>query len=194
MAVLWRSGESSGTPDARYRPDGDPAPVVSGVAGQKNTFLEKHLRICNPMPTEIEMKQIVKKVYDDRQKSKNSSVKSVTGQSKTKQQIYGGLTPSANSTYFIDLAGFQETNAWIEKNVTASNKHAQVPILGSGVVVTYDSTNASYTVSKAGKVKLSIAVGNSTDFETPRGLTLTMQSKIVYHWGGIVPPPAPPTS
>lgn len=187
MAVLWRSNESTGTPDFRYREDSDPSPTVTGVAGQKNTFLEKHLRICDPMPSESDMKNIVKKVFDDRQKSKNAPVQSVTGPTKTKQQIYGGIKPPANSTYFIGLAGFQETNAWIEKNVTTSDKHAQVPILGNGVVVTYDDATATYSVTKAGKVKLSIAVGNSSGFEGERGQALTMQSKVVYHWGGVVP-------
>ena len=133
------------------------------------------------------MKNIVKAVYDDRQKSKNSLVKSVTGPSdKTKQQLYGGIKPPANSTYFIGLAGFQETNAWIEQHVNASNKHAEVPILGNGTVVTYDNTSGGYTVTKVGNIKLSIAVGGSTDFQGERGQTLSMQSKVVYHWGGVV--------
>lgn len=188
MAVLWRSNETTGSAGARYREDGDSSPAVLGVTGQKNTFLEKHLRICNPLPSEAEMKTIVKKLYDDRQKSKNSLVKSVTGPSdKTKQQLYGGIKPPANSTYFIGLAGIQETNAWIEKNVIASNKHAEVPILGDGVAVTYNNVTGTYAVIKAGKIKLSIAVGNATDFEGGRGQTLSMQSKVVYHWGGVVP-------
>jgi hypothetical protein len=187
MAVLWRSNENTDSPDARYREDSDPSPAVPGVAGQKNTFLEKHLRIRDPLPSEEDMKKIVKKVYDDRQKNKNSPVQSVTGPSdKTKQQLYGGIKPPANSTYFIGLAGFQETNAWIEKNVTTSNKHAEVPILGDGVVVTYDDATKTYVTTKAGKIKLSIAVGNTTDFEGSRGQTLSMESKIVYHWGGVV--------
>jgi len=186
MAVLWRSNENTGAPDARYREDGDASPTVAGVAGQKNTFLEKHLRICNPLPSEDQMKQIVKQVYDDRQKAKNALVPSVTGPSKPKQQIYGGIKPPASSTYFIGLAGFQETNAWIEQNVSASNKHAEVPILGDGVAMTYDPTTMTYQTTKAGKIKLSIAVGGSTDFEGSRGEQLSMQSKVVYHWGGVV--------
>ena len=185
MAVLWRSNESN-SPDFRYREDSDPSPTVTGVAGQKNTFLEKHLRICEPLPSEADMKTIVKKVFDDRQQNKNVMVQSVTGPSKTKQQLYGNIKPPANSTFFIGLAGFQETNAWIEANISASNKHAEVPILGNGVVVTYNDSTATYTVTNAGKVKLSIAVGGSTDFEGSRGETLSMQSKIVYHWGGVV--------
>lgn len=187
MAVLWRSNEEKGDPDFRYREDSDPTPPVPGLVGQKNTFLEKHLRICDPLPSEDDMKRIVKKVFDDRQKSKNSKVQSVTGPSdKTKQQIYGGIVPPANSTYFIGLAGFQETNAWIEKNVSSSDKHVQIPILGNGVVVTYDNATTNYTITKAGKVKVSVAVGNSTDFEGSRGQELSMQSKVVYHWGGVV--------
>jgi cytochrome oxidase Cu insertion factor (SCO1/SenC/PrrC family) len=187
MAVLWRSNENTSDPDARYREDNDPSPAVAGVAGQKNTFLEKHLRICDPLPSEEDMKKIVKKVYDDRQRSKSSRVQSVTGPSdKTKQQLYGGIKPPANSTYFIGLAGFQETNAWIEKNVSASNKHAEVPILGDGVVVTYDNSTMTYAITKAGKIRLSVAVGNSTDFEGSQGQALSIQSKIVYHWGGTV--------
>lgn len=187
MAVLWRSNESTSGPDARYRNDGDPSPTVSGAAGQKNTFLEKHLRICDPLPSEAQMKEIVKKVFDDRQKSKGSLVKSVTGPSdKTKQQLYGGIKPPANSTYFVSLAGFQETNAWIEKNVTTSNKHAEVPILGGGVVVTYDNVTGTYAITKAGKIKLSIGVGSSTDFMDSKSHTLNMKSKVVYHWGGVV--------
>jgi hypothetical protein len=187
VAVLWRSNEGSGAADARYRADSDPSPVVTGKAAEKNTFVEKHLRISDPLPTEAEMKAIVKKIYDDRQKGPNQFVQSVNGPSdKKKQQLYGSIKPPANSTFFIGLAGFQETNAWIEKNVTSSNAHVQVPILGNGVVVTYDGATNSYSIVKAGKFKASIAVGATASFEGERGNALTMQSKIVYHWGGTV--------
>src|SRR5699024_9355317 len=154
MAVFWRSNENTGAPDARYRAEYGPTPLVAGAAGQKNTFLEKHLRICNPLPSEAEMKRIVKQVYDDRQKAKTAKVKSVAGPSdKTKKQLYGNIKPPANSTYFVELAGFQETNAWIEKNINASSTHAQVPILGGGVVVTYKKNNNTYDVRRAGMIK-----------------------------------------
>ncbi len=189
MAVLWRSMENKGVIDARYREDSDASPSLTGKVSQKNTFLEKHLRICDPLPSEIDMKAIVKQVSDDRQKSKNSTVPSVTGVTdKTKKDLYGSLKPGANTTLFIGLAGFQETNAWIEKNVTAST-HAEVPILGNGVVVTYDRTTSTYSVVKSGKLKLSIAVGNEASFTPNEESTLTgqltMQSKVVYHFGGL---------
>src|SRR5579872_774251 len=117
MAVLWRSMENKGKIDERYRDDTDPSPALKFK--DKNTFMEKHVRICDPLPSEADMKAIVKKIYDDRQKSKNVKVPSVTGATyKTKQDIYGGLTPPGNSTLFIGLAGFQEINAWIEKYIT----------------------------------------------------------------------------
>lgn len=187
MAVLWRSNENTGAPDARYREDGDASPAVPGAAGQKNTFLEKHLRICDPLPSEADMKNIVQKVLGDRNKNQNVPVPSVSGPSKPKKQLYGSIKPHANSIYFIGPASFEETNAWIERFVTSSNAHAEVPILGNGVVVTYHD-NGTSSVVKAGKIKLSIAVGNSTDFKGERGEQLSMQSKVVYHWGGLVSP------
>lgn len=187
MAVLWRSNEHKGVIDFSYRPASDPASSPTGAGGNKNTFLEKHLRICSPLPDEADMKNAVKAVFDDRRKSKNAAVRSVSGLSKPKKEIYGTIKPPANSTYFIGPAGFQETNAWIERYVTASSTHAEVPILGDGVVVTYHDDTATYTVAKSGKIKLSIAVGDVTTFKDSRGKPLSMQSKVVYHWGGLVP-------
>ncbi len=190
MAVLWRSNENKAAPDARYRETGEASPAVTGVAGQKNTFLEKHLRICDPMPSEAEMKQAVKNIFDARKQNNSVLVPSVSGPSKPKQELYGKIKPPANSTYFIGLAGFQETNAWIEANVLTSDKHAEVPILGNGTVVTYDGV--TYTVVKAGKIRLSIAVGAEAQFvarsDGIEGAKLSMASKIVYHWGGVVTP------
>jgi hypothetical protein len=183
--------ENKGAVDVRYRETDDAFPALKGKINEKNTFLEKHLRICHPMPSEAQMKAVVKQIYDYRQKGKKSKVASATGAKfKTKQEVFGGLTPEANTTLFINLAGFQETNAWIEKHISSTNKHAQVPILGNGTVVTYDSKTNTYSVKKAGKLILSIAVGKDASFLPKEDSSvkgpLSMNSKVVYHFGGVV--------
>jgi hypothetical protein len=183
--------ENQGSIDARYRDAADPSPAVSGNAANKNTFMEKHVRICDPLPSEARMKEIVKQIFDDRHKSPGSKVPSVTGATyKSKKDIYGTIKPPANTTLFIGLAGFQEINAWIEKFVTVSNAHAEVPILGNGTVVTYNTDGSYSPVVKTGKLKLSIAVGADASFLPNKGSdlkgALNMQSKIVYHFHGTV--------
>lgn len=184
MAVLWRGNEhGGGTPDARYRQDGDATPALPGQFGAKNTFFEKHVRVSAKLPPVDEMKTAVKAIYDARHKSPGTLVASVAGPQKKKKELFGGIKPPANTTLFVTLQGFQEINAWIEKNVPASVQHKAVPILGGGHLVTYHGATNSFTVTTAGTMTLDIRVGAPTGFATERGQPETMQSKIVYHLG-----------
>lgn len=179
MAVLWRNNENSGTPDASYN---DNHVVPSGTFADKNTFLEKHVRVFpDNIPSETELKKMAKDVYDYRNSSPATQVTSIAGPSKRKDDLFGKNKPSKSTTYFIDLKGFQQTNAFIEKNVTKTKGNQKVPIYGGGVVVTYDGAN--YSIIRTGYLILGIRVGQATSFNYG-SQTGTMQSKIVYHLDG----------
>lgn len=180
MAVLWRNNENTNNPDASY--DGTHK-ILTGTFADKNTFLEKHVRVFpQTLPDEQTLKSLALDVYNNRRKGPATKVKSVAGPERRKDDLFGANKPPKSTVFFVDLKGFQETNAYIEKFVAKSAGHQLVPILGGGTVVTYDGTN--YSVVKAGNLVLGIRVGAVTNFKIG-SQTGTMQSKIVYHLDGV---------
>ena len=185
MAVLWQSME--GAADERW--SSGPSPVQSNAMKEKNTFLEKHLRIMDPLPSEQKMKETVQEIHGDRNRGPNARVKSTRvhlAAATKKSAVYGGLRPGGNTTLFIGIAGFQEINAYIEKNITTSGNY-NIPILGNGTVVTWTQDGGQLEIVKTGTMHLRIKVGAVTDM-TWKGKTPgngTMQSKVVCHMGGV---------
>lgn len=163
MAVLWRSMESSGTPDEGYQDD---TVVLTAKGGMldKNTLFEKHVRVSANMPSDTQRKAEVKRVWGDRRKGDGSIVVGQRGK-RNKKDIYGTLRPDDCTIMFATLQGFQETNAWIEKNITKSNGKAKVPILGGCVVVSWKMDTFEFDTLDAGFLVLGIRVGKAAFVE-----------------------------
>ena len=182
MVVLWRSNEAPGPPDARFF--AGPVQGPTGKAGQKNTFMEKHVRVSETIPSQQEMKDIVKAIYDDRQKGANATVKSMHGPDKTKKQLYGGGKPPANTTLFIKPKDFVIVNEKIESSVADANVHGlEITLFGSAVLVTYNpSLPSPFEIKTSGNFKVDVAVGNRAHMGVFAGPgSPTMTSKVVYH-------------
>lgn len=184
MAVLWRSMEAS-TADEGYQDD---TAVLPNKLQSRNTFFEKHVRISETLPSQTQMKTEVKRVFVDRNQSPKTKVVGGRG-IRPKADVYGISKASGSSMLFTTLKGFLQTNAYIERNISKDSGAAHVPILGGGIVVSWDDAAKVYTVVDAGYMVLGIRVGKqafvemgSSPYAASQDLGDNMQSRVVYHF------------
>lgn len=184
MAVLWRSMENHGDIDDGYQ--GNTA-VLAGGMRDRNTFFEKHIRISATLPSDTDMKVEVKRVWGDRRKGGNALVQGSRG-TRTKNEVYGKLTPAASGILFATTDGFMAINAWIDEYVNRSKGNWQVPIPGGAVSVSWSMETFTYEVINAGFLVLGIRVGSTADVEfgtspyaEAQDIRGSMKSRVVYH-------------